>query len=31
MYVLVTVMLAVLITGFGAGVAFGCRLPDDER
>lgn len=28
MYVFITVVLAILITGFGAGFAFGCRLPD---
>jgi len=32
MYILITAILAVLITGFGAGIAFGCRLPDlDHR
>lgn len=31
MYIFVTVLLALLISGFGAGFAFACRMPPEER
>ena len=31
MYIFVTIVLALLITGFGVGVALGLRMPEDDR
>lgn len=32
MYIFITALLALLISGFGAGFAFACRMaPDDGR
>jgi hypothetical protein len=31
MYVIITVILAALIAGFGASFAFFCRLPELDR
>jgi hypothetical protein len=32
MYIFITLLLAVMISGFGAGFAFACRMdPDDNR
>jgi hypothetical protein len=31
MYILITVLLALMISGFGAGFAFACRMRPDEN
>ncbi len=32
MYIFITLLLALLIAGFGAGFAFACRMaPDEDR
>jgi hypothetical protein len=31
MYIFITVLLGLLICGFGAGFAFGCRMDPDEN
>ena len=31
MYIFITILLALLICGFGAGFAFGCRMDPDEN